>query len=166
MREISVEEFMKINPFTKIEKNWALLTAGDMNGFNSMTVNWFTLGYLWHKYVAVVYVRPQRYTYNFSETKDYITLSFYDEEYRQALGLFGSKSGKDCDKVKETNFHPVAMSNGVSYEEASITLVGKKIYRNEIKENEFLNKEVMDFNYPDKDFHTCYVLEIEHIYVK
>lgn len=28
------------HPFTKFDKDWALLTAGTMNDFNSMSISW------------------------------------------------------------------------------------------------------------------------------
>ena len=39
MKEISVEE-LKLNPSTLIGKEWALLTAGNKDGYNTMTVSW------------------------------------------------------------------------------------------------------------------------------
>lgn len=32
------------HPFTKFDKDWALLTAGTMNDFNSMTISWGGMG--------------------------------------------------------------------------------------------------------------------------
>ena len=31
---------LNINPFTAIGKDWFLLTAGDINNFNTMTASW------------------------------------------------------------------------------------------------------------------------------
>ena len=68
-----------INPFTLFDSDWSLLTAGDMDSFNSMTVSWGSLGTLWGKPVATVYVKPARYTHGFMEDSDYFTLGFFDE---------------------------------------------------------------------------------------
>ena len=35
------------HPFTKFDKDWALLTAGTMNDFNSMTISWGGMGTMW-----------------------------------------------------------------------------------------------------------------------
>ena len=51
---------LSLNPFTKIGKEWALLTAGDENGFNTMTVSWGAMGFMWGKPSVTVYIRPQR----------------------------------------------------------------------------------------------------------
>ena len=42
-----------------------LLTAGDKTGLNTMTIGWCQLGRLWNLPVCTVYVRPERYTYQF-----------------------------------------------------------------------------------------------------
>ena len=56
-----------------------------------MTISWGELGTLWNKSVATVYVKPCRYTYNFMEENDYFVLSFFQEEYRDALKIMGNK---------------------------------------------------------------------------
>ena len=99
-REISVEE-LKDNPFTLINKDWMLITAGNEQSHNTMTASWGGVGELWGKYVSTIYVRPQRYTLEFVEREDYYSLCFFGPEYRQALSLCGSKSGRDVDKDTE-----------------------------------------------------------------
>ena len=44
-----------------------LLTAGNRDRFNTMTIGWGGLGTLWGMPVCTVYVRPERYTYEFME---------------------------------------------------------------------------------------------------
>ena len=81
------------------------------------------------KPVATVYIRPQRYTLEFVEREDCFTLSFFGEEYRKALALCGSKSGRDVDKVKECGFTVAGAACGAPYfEEAGLVLVCKKAY--------------------------------------
>ena len=81
------------------DKKWALLTAEDKEKFNTMTVSWGGLGTLWNKPVATVYVRTSRYTHDFMDSNDYFTVSFYPEEFKKQLGVLGSKSGRDMDKM-------------------------------------------------------------------
>ena len=57
--------------FSQFDKKWALLTAGDKENFNTMTVSWGGLGTIWGKPVATVYVRKSRYTHEFMEDNDY-----------------------------------------------------------------------------------------------
>ena len=92
------------NVFSMIGEQWMLVTAGTAERCNTMTASWGGLGVLWGKPVATVYIRPQRYTLEFVERENCFTLSLFGEEYRKALALCGSKSGRDVDKVKECGF--------------------------------------------------------------
>ena len=40
------------------QKDWALVTAGTMENYNTMTIGWGGLGTLWRKPVCTVYVNP------------------------------------------------------------------------------------------------------------
>ena len=104
-KEVDIKS-LNFNPFTKIGSEWMLITAGDESGCNTMTASWGGLGVLWGKNVATCYIRPQRYTKKFVDANDTFTLSFYGPEYKQALSICGSKSGRDCDKVKEAGLTP------------------------------------------------------------
>ena len=75
----------KENAFDLIGKEWMLVTAGTEDKFNTMTASWGGVGILWNKPVAFLFIRPERYTHDFIEENDRLTLSFYGEEYRKAL---------------------------------------------------------------------------------
>ena len=85
------------NVFSLIDEDWMLITAGTAERCNTMTASWGGLGVLWRKNVATVYIRPQRYTFEFVEREDYFTLSFFGGDYRPQLALCGSKSGREVD---------------------------------------------------------------------
>ena len=93
MRKIEAKNIDK-NVIKLIGQDWMLVTAGDQEKFNMMTASWGSMGYLWNKPVVMVFVRPQRYTFEFTEKKDEFTLSFFDEKYRHALNVCGSVSGR------------------------------------------------------------------------
>ncbi|MBP5555706.1 MAG: flavin reductase [Lachnospiraceae bacterium] len=114
------------------DKKWALLTAGDSTKFNTMTISWGGLGTIWGKPVATVYVRTSRYTYDFMDSNEFFTVSFYPEEYKQILGVLGSKSGRDMDKMKDSGLTPVSAGKSMSFKEAEITLVCKKMFKQEL----------------------------------
>lgn len=62
-------DMMEFDPFTKIGKEWALLTAGSKEKANTMTISWGGVGVLWGKNVAFVFVRDSRYTKELIRTK-------------------------------------------------------------------------------------------------
>src|SRR5574344_709569 len=104
MEKINVKE-LNDNIFDTIGKEWMLVCAGNKEKFNMMTASWGCLGWLWNKPVAVVFIRPERYTYGFVEDNARVTLSFFGQECRKALQICGTKSGRDCDKVAEAGLH-------------------------------------------------------------
>ena len=156
--------------FDLIGKQWMLITSGDTSKYNTMTASWGGFGHLWGKNVAFIFVRPERYTHEFIEANDRLTLSFFDEKYRQALQICGTKSGRDGDKVKEAGLTPIALeSNTTTFDEARMVLECRKLFKTEMTEAAFLDKEICKQNYrpePGGGFHTIYVVEIENVYVK
>lgn len=133
-REISVSE-LSFNPFDKIGKQWMLITAGDENGYNTMTASWGFMGVMWGKNVIETVIRPSRHTLKFIEENEYFTVSFYDEKYRDALKFCGSHSGRDCDKAKETGLTPMFTDGTAAFEEAELVIVCKKIYTQDMDVN-------------------------------
>ena len=119
---------MNVDPFTKFEKDWGLLTAGTKDRFNSMTIGWGALGTVWNRDALTVYVRPDRYTWQFMKDSEYFTVSFFPESCREALLLMGRLSGRDGDKAAAAGLTPRSLPEGVTFEEARETFVCKKIY--------------------------------------
>jgi len=114
----------------RIDKEWALLTAGTTERSNSMTVGWCNFGILWKRPMATIYVRPERYTYEFVEAEDYFSLAFFGPEHRESLTFCGVKSGRDYDKAAECGFTVRAgEAGGVYYAEADLVVICKKHYR-------------------------------------
>ena len=159
MKEISVKELL-FNPVTAIGQDWMLITAGTKEaGYNTMTASWGHIGELWGLPTTVAYVRPQRYTKQFVDREDLYTLCFFKDK-KQELAYLGSHSGRDGDKVAAVGFTP-AFGEGFTYfEEASLVLVCRKLYRAPLKEEGFIDTAVMKKCYPERDFHDLYVGEI------
>ncbi len=164
-KEISAAQF-EVNPFLKIGKEWMLVTAEKDGKVNTMTASWGGLGIMWGKNVAFIVIRPQRYTKEFIDNSSTFSLSFYDEKYRKTLGYLGTISGRDEDKVTKSGL-TVAHANATPYfEEANTVLVCKKLFAQPYVEGCFLNSDIPDEMYPDKDYHTLYISEITQILIK
>ena len=154
------------NPIRLFADDWALITSGDEPAYNTMTASWGGLGVLWGKNVATCYIRPQRYTKKFVDANDTFTLSFYGPEHKQALSICGSKSGRDCDKVKEAGLTPYFVDGTAAFEEADMVFVCKKLYEDEIRPENLIAKENDEKWYPEKDYHTVYIAEITKVLVR
>ncbi|NCC69149.1 MAG: flavin reductase family protein [Clostridia bacterium] len=148
------------NVFSLIGDRWMLITAGEGETCNTMTASWGGLGVLWNRNVATVYIRPQRYTYEFIERSKCFTLSFFGEEYRPQLKLCGSKSGRDIDKVKECGFTVKTTAGGTPYfAEAELVLVCRKLYYSDMDPAHFLDGTIEE-NYKNHDYHRMFIGEI------
>ena len=144
------------------DKKWALLTAGESDRFNTMTISWGGLGPIWGKPVATVYVRTSRYTHDFMDANEFFTVSFYQEEYRQILGVLGSKSGRDIDKMNASGLTAVKAGESVSFKEAEVTLVCRKLFRQPLL-LENMPADIAKTMYADNDIHDMYIGEVVEI---
>ena len=123
-------------PFEKFNRQWAIVTAGNKDSFNGMTISWGSMGTVWGKSVITVYVRPDRYTFEFMKKNDRFTVSFFPEEKRKALDVMGSLSGRDTDKVREAGLHAEEIDGTMTYEEAGEIFVCRKIYMEQLNYDE------------------------------
>ncbi len=153
-------EDIRDNVFKLIGSDWMLITAGTRDFFNMMTASWGGLGVLWNKNIAICFIRPQRYTYDFMERSEHFTLSFFGEAYREALNLCGSKSGRQVDKAAATGLTAVVGETGAVYfAEARLVLECRKIYFQDLDPTHFLDLSIHK-NYPSRDYHRMYLGEI------
>ena len=156
------------NVFSMIGEQWMLVTAGTAERCNTMTASWGGLGVLWGKPVATVYIRPQRYTLEFVEREDCFTLSFFGEEYRKALALCGSKSGRDVDKVKECGLTLCyGAGDAPFFEEAEWVLVCRKLFVQDLEASCVTDERVLKSYTPAMGgWHRAYVGEVVEAYQK
>lgn len=147
--------------FSLIGDRWMLVAATDKSGrTNAMTASWGGMGVLWGKKVAFIFIRPQRYTKRFVDEAAKFTLSFFDDSYKNMLGYMGKVSGKDEDKIAKSGLTVTDRNGAPVFKEASLTLVCKKMYRDTLKEENFIDKSNIEKWYPQKDYHDVYVAEI------
>ena len=129
-------EKIQINPFEKFHKQWALVTAGTKEKFNSMSIGWGSIGTLWRTPLVTVFIKPVRYTWEFVDKSDYFTVSLIDEKYKKSLGIMGLKSRRDCDKVKLAGLTHKFLENEITFKEATkLMFVRKFIVNKWIKQN-------------------------------
>ncbi len=153
---------ISMDAFDEFCNQWALVAAGTMADHNAMTISWGGVGCLWGKSVATVYVRPNRYTYKYMEEHDLFTVSFYPEEYKKALGVMGSKSGRDCDKDAEAGLTAVSCGESVTYREARRTLLCRKLFAQDMDPENFTPEVIRKF-YGSEPAHKLYIGEIIEI---
>lgn len=169
-----MENFKTIDPveitdnfIRSIGREWMLVTAGDAHRCNTMTASWGFVGEMWGKHAAMVVLRPSRYTKEFVDREERLTLSFFGGEYRKALNYCGTHSGRDGDKIADAGLSVVFTDAGTpALAEARLVLECRKMYVDMLREECFIEPQPAAQWYPFKDFHTFYILEIEKAYIR
>lgn len=163
--EITPELFVQ-SPFKLIGKDWMLITAEKDGKVNTMTASWGGFGVMWGKNVAYIGIRPQRYTKEFVDNSDTFSLTFLDNSFRTTLSYLGSKSGRDEDKIKNSNLTVLHTDDIAYFAEATTAILCKKLYAQDLKPECFTAPELNGKWYPEADYHTLYIAEITKILVK
>jgi flavin reductase (DIM6/NTAB) family NADH-FMN oxidoreductase RutF len=149
------------------DSGWFLLTCGDFRKkhFNCMTVSWGGFGTMWDLPIAMIVVRPTRYTLEFLDRYDNFTLCAFPEVHRKDLSFLGSRSGRDGDKIGQSGLTPCAAScvSSPIYQEAELAIECHKLYEQDFNPGHFMDDRIME-HYPEKDFHHMFFGEITAIY--
>ena len=164
-KKIDVTE-LNDNFFTKFNKEWSLVTAGCETNFNTMTASWGGIGILWNKNVAFTFIRDSRYTLEFVDKNDCYTLSFFGGNCMKELVFCGKNSGRDVDKIKATGLTPIHDGNITYFKEAELVLVCKKLFKQQMSLEGFIDRSMIDKFYADNDLHELYVGEIVDAFIK
>lgn len=153
-------DLVELNPFTKIGKEWALVTAGTKSAANAMTISWGGVGVLWGKNVAFIFIRDSRYTKELLDANEFFSITFLGEQYRDALNYCGSHSGRSGDKIAGAGLTLATRHNIPYIDEGNFVLLCEKMSATRITEDSFLIPEIKDKWYKDGDMHTMYIAEI------
>ena len=154
---------LTVSPHHLWDKQSLILTAGDFTAghYNAMTVGWGSFGTMWDRPIAMVVVRPQRYTYEFIEKYETFTLCAFPPEHQAAVDLIGTTSGRYLNKIAEAGLTPVAASLVAApiFAEAELAVECRKIFRTVYEPSQFVDPSI-DQNYLNKDYHHVYFGEI------
>lgn len=152
----------------QLYKQGAFLTSKDNGKINTMTISWGSIGYMWRRPVFTVMVRPQRYTNEFIEKSKSFTVSIpFTSDFKKALGICGSKSGRNVDKEKEANIKFVdGMDEKFSVVDGcDVYYECNVLYSSKLKPEE-LPEELKNNFYNGEDAHILYFAEIVNCYEK
>lgn len=165
MQEIRYEEYAG-RALEQLPKGAFLTTAAD-DKINTMTIGWGSIGYMWKRPVFTVMVRKSRYTYGLIERNPQFTVSVPLEDMREALGLCGSKSGRDTDKFAAAGL------SALPGQKVAVPVIGgaglhfecNVVYK-QVMSAAQLDGAVARQWYADDDWHTLYYGEILAAYTE
>ena len=161
-REIKPEDLNE-SAFKLIGHDWMLITAEKENKINTMTASWGNFGIMWGKNVVL---RPQRFTKEFIDASSTFSLTFFDKSYKKDLSYLGAVSGRNEDKLSKTNLTVTYIDTTPAFEESKLTIICKKLYAQELDPQCFIEKNIDKQFYPEKDYHTLYIAEVEKILIR
>lgn len=165
MQQIDITE-LEVKPFQVYDKDWALLVTEVEGKANAMTISWGGLGTLWNMPVATSYVRLSRYTHDLIEQSDRFSLCWLDASEKRSLGLCGSVSGRDQDKITACNFEIKHASDGTPYIATSTrVLCCRKILATPLPLDAILDSSIAPTMYGDGDTHDIYIGEVTAAYI-
>ena len=154
--------------FQLFSKATPLLTAGNRENLNTMTIGWGGLGTLWGKPVCTVYVRPERHTYAFMEENDLFTVSVFPGDYKEAMALCGTKSGRDTDKVSACGLTPLFAQQDVPYfAQAELVFVCRKLYAQDLAQEHIVDgTPILPYYGANGNWHRMYIGEVLQVLKK
>lgn len=171
-KEVAIKN-LAFSPVKLIGDDWLVLSSGNEEAYNAMTIAWGSFGTMWNKKdydghlpTMTCFVRPQRYTNEFMLNNNYFSVCKLKDENKEMHNVIGVKSGRDLDKIKEVGLTPIFADNTIYYEEAELVVICKKLYTEQLKEECFNEKEIVDLCYPQKDFHYMYIGQIEKVLIR
>lgn len=167
-KAVAAEDFDE-NIFNLVGKDFTVITAGENP--NSMVASWGGVGIMFNKPVTWNFLRANRYTLEkIRETGTY-TMCYFPDQYKGDIMQFGTKSGRNTDKMAQTKLTPMTTPDGYpAYQEAKIIIECKLIAASTVSKDEFYTEESKTFlqeGYDDaKDWHKLVYGEITNIYIK
>lgn len=157
---------LELNPFTVLGEEAFLLTAGDMEEWNTMAAAWGGFGFAWDSPTVYVFVRESRLTYNYMESQDKFSMSFFPPELRSVIDYCGSNSGRKVNKAEAAGLTPVVLDGCVAFEESNLVITCEKIVSAQVKREDVGAAELFSKYYSDGDLHHMYCGRVTGIYVQ
>ena len=159
-KQVDIQAAMS-NPIGQIGSDWMLVTSGSVSKFNMMTASWGAAGFMWNKPVVFVFIRTNRFTFEFMENNPSFTVSFFNADKKKILSFCGSHSGRDVDKASACGLTAFQTPCGsVAFEESKLYFECRKMYAQQMHASSFIDKEALDKWYSKDPMHKMYVAEI------
>ena len=167
-----VNAFDYSNQICHAMKKGILLTTASGNQVNTMTIGWGHIGIEWGRPIFVAYVRESRHTKALLDETGEFTVNIPLETCdSKALAYCGTKSGRDCDKIKDCGL-TLEQPNTIhvpGLREFPLTLECKVIYQ-QPQDLSLLPSDILERLYPAddtgiRDAHTVYYGQILDSYI-
>lgn len=155
------------NPFEIMEEG-VLVAAGLDDRVNTLTVGWGGFGSIWGRKVAFMAIRPERFTFKFTEEADSFSVTILpgDERGREILDYCGTYSGRDHDKIKDCGLTVLYDGETPYFEEGNLVFICDKLANPQLSPHDFQPGHGILERWYGGGFHHLYIGEIKKILVK
>lgn len=145
----------------------AFLTVSDGTNINTMTIGWANIGIIWNKPTMMVMVRKSRHTYSIIENAKDFTVSIPIEvDLQKSLVYCGSYSGRDVDKIKESQLSLKKSTSTITPIIAQCDMHYEcKIVHSQPLAPQNLEVDIKERFYITDDYHVLYFGEIVDSYM-
>lgn len=154
-----------------------LLTTSDGRRVNTMTIAWGMLGIDWRLPVFITFVRSSRLSYEYLLANPQFTINVPTDPIDQRiLGIAGSKSGREMDKIESLGLHLEApeLVSVPGIRELPLTLECNVIYK-QAQDPAAIPQKLRDAYHPasgvdlsralNRTYHTAFYGEIVAAYI-
>lgn len=169
-REINLEDYA--GTILAELKKGVLVTTRSGDKVNSMTISWGALGVEWACPIFTTYIRRGRFTHRMLEENPEFTVNIpLGPVDRKILGYCGTRSGRDCDKLRDLGLTQVP-ADSISVpgiKELPLTLECRVLYA-QPQDAQAMPPAILDKFYPrdtdstfhgsNRDMHTAFYGEI------
>lgn len=151
--EAFTDAFVAISPrdisesvFKLVGGDYSVITAGKIPQHNSMTASFGGFGILFGKPTTWNFLRSNRFTLEKIEQDNLFTMSYFPEKYQNEVLFFGSRSGRNSDKMRESRLTPVSTPSGApAYMEAKLIIECRLTAINTVNPDDYLTEEGREF---------------------
>ncbi len=157
--------------FKLVGSDYTVITAGKPDNYNSMVASYGGWGQLFDVPVTWCFLRANRFTLEYMRKEQSYTMAYFDAPYKEQIMLFGTKSGRDTDKMKQHTLTSVQTPSGnISYKEAKLIIECKLTEVTTVSPDDFYNQKGKDFvtdGYNEaKDYHKLVFGDISNVWVR
>lgn len=169
-REVSLFDYAK--EVVRGILNGTVLTVKGEEKTNAIMIAWGQVGNQWHIPLVTVYIKRSRYSHGLIDEAMNFTLNIpLGDRLDERTHIFGSRSGRDLDKIKESGI-PLLQSKTVpspALDVPSLVLECRVIYRQE-QDFSCINDGRPMRSYPESNPkehqpHTMYQAEVLRAYI-
>ena len=166
MQEINV--FEHAEAILKQLSKGAFLNTAANGAQNTMTIGWGQLGFQWGVPTFAVMVRESRYTKGLLDENAVFTVSIpVNDGFQKALGICGTKSGRDMDKLAACKFDIADAETVDGFIIKGCGLhIECEIADVRVMDATTRSQEVKDAWYKDEDWHVYYTALVKKAYIE